>query len=60
MCPMLVYTEAVPTPSSAQQYQTELQQLYARRMAIDTLIERLQDYDRLRSKRLRVDQRKTA
>jgi hypothetical protein len=41
-------------------YKSELEYLYARRMAIDALIESLEDYDRSRSKRLEVRKRKTA
>jgi hypothetical protein len=37
-----------------------LEHLYARRSAIDALIESLQEYDRFREKRLSVDKRKTA
>ena len=37
-------------------YRKELEYLYARRLAIDTLIESLQDYDRYRV--VRTDERK--
>jgi hypothetical protein len=41
-------------------FKSELEYLYARRLAIDALIESLQDYDRSRSKRLDTRKRKTA
>ena len=37
-----------------------LEHLYARRLAIDALIQSLEDYDRFRAKRESVDRRKTA
>jgi hypothetical protein len=37
------------TPSVAPAYRIELDYLYARRSAIDTLIESLEEYDRFRS-----------
>jgi len=43
-----------------QAYQKELQLLYERRMAIDTLIRSLVDYDRLRAKRMETLKEKTA
>jgi hypothetical protein len=49
--------EAAPQP--AQRYQKDLEHLYARRVAIDTLIQSLHDYEQLRMKRLR-GMRKTA
>jgi hypothetical protein len=39
---------------------TPLENLYARRLAIDALIESLEDYDRCRSKRLDPGKRKIA
>ena len=40
--------------------QTELEKLYARRSAIDALIESLEEYDRYRAKRLYDRKLKTA
>jgi len=37
-----------------------LEHLYARRSAIDALIESLQEYDRFREKRTSIDRRRTA
>lgn len=39
---------APPNPSAARSYKQELDALYARRSAIDTLIKSLQNYDRFR------------
>jgi len=36
-----------------QRYQKELEHLYARRSAIESVIQMLHDYDRLRNKRLK-------
>ena len=41
-------------------YQKELQYLYERRMAIDTLIESLQTYERYRAKSIAGEKRKSA
>jgi hypothetical protein len=38
----------------------ELEYLYARRMAIDTLIQSLQEYDRFRARRMEEPKRKSA
>ena len=38
-----------PVPASALAYRKELEYLYARRSAIDSLIESLEDYDRFRA-----------
>jgi len=46
--------------SSTRAYKTELEYLYARRFAIDALIESLEEYDRCRAKRLDPPNRKTA
>jgi hypothetical protein len=56
---MLLQKEAITSPP-AQQSRKQLEHLYARRMVIDSLIRSLQDYDRLRSRRINVDERKTA
>jgi hypothetical protein len=55
---MLSQKDVVPLPR--QRYEKELQQLYARRVAIEGLIQSLQEYDRIRSKRLKVEQRRSA
>jgi hypothetical protein len=39
----------LPTSSAVPAYRIELDYLYARRSAIDTLIESLEEYDRFRS-----------
>ena len=39
---------ASPKPSPVRRYEQELEALYARRSAIDTLIESLQNYERYR------------
>ena len=39
----------LPTSSALPAYRIELDYLYARRSAIDTLIESLEEYDRFRS-----------
>ena len=38
----------------------KLESLYARRVAIDTLIQSLEEYERYRAKRVSMDKRKTA
>ena len=55
---MLVQKEAVTILPPANR-QKKLDNLYARRLVIDSLIQSLQDYDRLRVKRLKIE-RKTA
>jgi hypothetical protein len=50
-----------PIPiSSARTFRKELDELYARRHAIDSLIESLEEYDRFREKSTEEDGRKTA
>ena len=44
----------------ARRFKTELQTLYARRSAIDVLIESLKDYDRFRARRTEDRRLKTA
>jgi hypothetical protein len=44
----------------ARRFETELQTLYARRSAIDSLIESLKDYDRYRARRIEERELKTA
>jgi len=39
----------LPVPSPVSAYRKELEYLYARRLAIDTLIESLEEYDRFRA-----------
>lgn len=41
-------------------YKSQLEYLYARRLAVDTLIASLRDYDRCRSKRLNARKRQRA
>jgi len=56
---MLVRKPPVASPP-VELYQKELQDLYARRVAIDTLIRSLVDYDRLRIQRMDTLKEKTA
>jgi hypothetical protein len=49
-----------PVSSSAPAYRKELEYLYARRHAIDTLIESLQEYDRYRVTRQKGRELQTA
>lgn len=51
MCTMLPKKAPIEI-SSARGHQQELDHLYARRTQIDTLIESLEEYERLRSARL--------
>jgi hypothetical protein len=46
---MLFAKKELPTSSPEPAYRLELDYLYARRSAIDTLIESLEEYDRFRS-----------
>ncbi len=41
--------QELPVPSTVSPYRKELEYLYARRLAIDTLIESLEEYDRFRA-----------
>ena len=41
--------KALTSPAPARTYRKELEYLYARRTAIDTLIQSLEEYDRFRS-----------
>lgn len=50
----------LPASSPVPAYRKELEYLYARRSAIDTLIESLQDYDRFREVRKEESQQRTA
>ena len=50
------HSSAVPDRT----YRKELEYLYARRSAIDTLIESLEEYNRFRSARAAPQDRKTA
>ena len=51
--------KTLSSPSPARTYRKELEYLYARRTAIDTLIQSLEEYDRFRSIR-ETPPRKTA
>lgn len=51
MCTMLAKKAPIDI-SSARGYQQELDNLYARRIQIDSIIESLEEYERLRSARL--------
>jgi len=59
MCTMFANNE-VTAPSPLPAYRKELEYLYARRLAIDTLIESLEEYDRFRVTRRDEDERQTA
>jgi len=59
MCTMLV-KKGLSSPSPARPNRKELQYLYARRTAIDTLIQSLEEYDRFRARRVEEPKRKTA
>ena len=48
------------TATSSRGYQKELEQLYARRSAINSLIQSLEEYDRFRVRRIDERKRKTA
>ena len=50
----------LPTSSAQPAYCIELDYLYARRSAIDTLIESLEEYDRFRSTRTNQSELQTA
>jgi hypothetical protein len=51
----------IPMSANGQAYRQELEHLYARRSAIDSLIESLEQYDRFReSARAEESQRQTA
>jgi hypothetical protein len=56
---MLAKKGSAPT-SSARLNRKELKYLYARRMAIDSLIQSLEEYDRFRARPLEDPKRKTA
>jgi hypothetical protein len=56
---MLVRKPPVASPP-VELYQKELEDLYARRVVIDTLIRSLVDYDRLRIQRMDTLKEKTA
>ena len=56
---MLVKKGASP-PSPTRQNRKELEYLYARRTAINTLIQSLEEYDRFRARRTEEQKRKTA
>jgi hypothetical protein len=47
-----MFAKKAPPTSPARAHRKELQYLYARRSAIDALIQTLQDYDRFRAKRI--------
>jgi hypothetical protein len=50
----------LPASSPVPAYRKELEYLYARRSAIDSLIESLEDYDRFRVIRMDESERQTA
>ena len=50
----------IPVSASILAYRQELEYLYARRSAIDNLIESLEEYDRFRETRMDDSQSKTA
>ena len=50
----------LPSPTSVPAYRKELEYLYARRFAIDTLIESLKKYDRFRETRTDERERQMA
>jgi hypothetical protein len=53
--------KALASISSSREFRKELQYLYARRTAVDALIESLQEYDRFRPKSaLMTQKRKSA
>ncbi len=62
MCTMLLAKKTLTMPTTSRSSRKELEQLYARRSAIDALIQSLQEYDRYRAKRsvVEVNRRKTA
>jgi hypothetical protein len=56
-----MFVKKVPVViSSGRGYQKELDYLYARRVAINTLIQSLEEYDRHRAKRIEDGKRKSA
>jgi hypothetical protein len=57
---MLFAKKELPTSSPALAYRIELDYLYARRSAIDTLIESLEEYDRFRSRGTNQSELQTA
>jgi hypothetical protein len=57
---MLAKKGSVTTTSPARLNRKELEYLYARRSAIDSLIQSLVEYDRFRTRRLELTKRKTA
>ena len=59
ICTMSAKKE-LPASAPVPAYRKELEYLYARRSAIDTLIESLQDYDRFREVRKEESQQRTA
>jgi hypothetical protein len=52
--------KGLPPTSPARPNRKELEYLYARRSAIDSLIQSLEEYDRFRARRLEEPKRKTA
>ena len=57
---MLGKKGSVTTTSPARLNRKELEYLYARRSALDSLIQSLVEYDRFRTRRLELTKRKTA
>lgn len=59
ICTMSAKNE-IPAPAPASVYRKELEYLYARRSAINSLIESLEDYDRFRAIRMAKGDEQTA
>jgi hypothetical protein len=57
---MLSTTKKTVAIDTARNYERELEHLYARKSAIDSLIESLEDYERYRVTKANNGQRKTA
>jgi hypothetical protein len=56
----MILKKAPVVNTGTRRYRTELRALYARRSAINALIESLVEYDRYRLRRLDASKRKTA
>ena len=55
-----MFAKKVLSASSVRAYRKELEYLYARRSAVDNLIESLEDYDRFRETRTAESKRQMA
>ena len=60
MCTMLPAREIAVNLETVRDYQRELEYLYARKLAIDTLIASLEEYARYRAVASNPDRRQTA